>query len=198
VISAVRAGFALFLKKNLKEFVEIRAKVSTFILELDAKAAKSLDAATGNLEKNVYGVVTFVTSVVLLKALQDKTFSGAFSPQIAVLGWILIAFSCLHAWLSWRIITQDLKRYSELYDDLKVLHGAFFSPSEFDSIFSSSGKTPMQKTKDYVFRRRRLVLGVWIVILIVAACLIWYLRTDPTVSTTQSPPAAASPKSTVP
>ena len=179
VVAAVRAGFGMYLKRNLKEFVDLRAKVAAFLLELDAKATKAVESAAGNLEKNLYGVVTFVTSVVLIKALQDKTFTGAFSPQVALLGWTLIGFSALHAVYAWISTDKEMIRATELYNDLKKLYDAFFTEKDFDSIFSTQGQNPIQKTKNYVRSRLISIMLIWWVTLIVTAGLIWFLRADP-------------------
>ncbi len=188
VVAAVRAGFGMYLKRNLKEFVELRAKVAAFILDLDAKATKAVETATGNLEKNLYGIVTFVTSVVIIKALQDKTFTGAFSPQVALLGWTLIGFSFLHAIFACWSTNKELARASELFDDLRKLYSAFFSVLDFDTIFSSEVKkmskgketkktlTPIEKTKAYVRCRLISVMIVWGITLVVAAVIIGFLR----------------------
>ncbi|MGN6556124.1 MAG: hypothetical protein ACTHLW_20640 [Verrucomicrobiota bacterium] len=195
VVAAVRAGFGMYLKRNLKEFVEIRAKVAAFLLELDAKASKAVESATGNLEKNLYGVVTFVTSVVLIKVLQDKTFTGAFSSQVALLGWTLIGFSALHAVFAWRSTDKEMDRATELYDDLKKLYDAFFSEKDFDSIFSSQGLNPIQKTNRYVRSRLVSIMIIWGATLFVAAGLIWYLKAD-TKSASAQPAVQASTNST--
>lgn len=203
VVAAVRAGFGMYLRRNLKEFVELRAKVAAFVLELDAKATKAVESATGNLEKNLYGVVTFVTSVVLIKALQDRTFSGAFSPQVALLGWTLIGFSALHAVFAYWSTNKELERASELFGDLRKLYDAFFSASDFDTIFGSEvqivdkGKaikknvTPIEKTKTYVRCRLKSVMIVWGTTLLVAASIICYLTDEP------KPVSATSPASSV-
>lgn len=179
VVAAVQAGFNMYLKRNLKEFIDLRAKVAAFLLDLDAKATKAVEVATGNLEKNLYGVVTFVTSVVLIKALQDKTFAGAFTPQVAVLGWTLIGFSAMHAVFAWCSTDKELTRATELYNDLRKLYQAFFTESEFDSIFSTEKQTPIEKTKRYVRSRLVFVMIVWALTLIAATVLIFCLRAEP-------------------
>ncbi len=222
VVAAVRSGFGMYLKRNLKEFIELRAKVAAFLLELDTKATKAIEAATGNLEKNLYGVVTFVTSVVLLKAIQDKSFSGAFSPQVALLGWVLVGFSALHAFYAWVSTDKEMDRASQLYSDLRKLYSAFFTEADFDSIFSSDEKdastgrpktvTPIERTKVYVRSRLETIMWVWGITLVVAAIVIGALRTDtpaatvpakqptptptpmqPTPPTAVTPPAAPAP-----
>lgn len=208
VVAAVRAGFGMYLKRNLKEFVELRAKVAAFILELDAKATKAVETATGNLEKNLYGVVTFVTSVVLIKALQDRAFSGAFSPQVALLGWTLIGFSALHAVFAYWSTNRELERASELFDDLRKLYAAFFTASDFDTIFSSEVEivrkgraikksvTPIEKTRIYVRCRLKLVMIVWGTTLLVAASVICFLTIEPKpVSATPPVSGAKGPES---
>ena len=190
VVAALRAGFGMYIKRNLKEFIELRAKVASFLLELDSKASKSLETATSNFEKNIYGVVTFVTSVVLIKALQDKTFTGAFSPQVALLGWALIVFSALHAIFSWKSTDKEMLRGAELYNDLRKLYDAFFSEKDFDSIFSSNGRTPIEKTTHYVRSKLISIMVVWGTILVMAAGLIWHLRTPPTSQPDNQPPVS--------
>jgi hypothetical protein len=176
VMAAVRSGYSLYLKRNLKEFVELRAKVASFILEIDAKAAKSVETVTGNLEKNFYGLTTFITSVVLLKVLQDKTFSGAFTPQLALLGAALILVSAVHAVFARQSALKEMQRANALYDDLRKLYSAFFSPTDFDSIFRTGDKSPIQKTEDYIRSRLRSLLWVWFATLGIAGGLIYILR----------------------
>jgi hypothetical protein len=187
VVAAVQAGFNMYLKRNLKEFIDLRAKVAAFLLELDAKATKAVEAATGNLEKNLYGVVTFVTSVVLIKALQDKTFAGAFSPQVAVLGWTLIGFSAMHAVFAWCSTDKEMRRATELYNDLRKLYSAFFTEAEFDSIFSTEKQAPIEKTKRHVRARLASVMIVWALTLVAATVLIFCLRAEPKDATRVQP-----------
>jgi hypothetical protein len=175
VVAAVRSGYALYLKQNLREFVELRAKVTSFILEIDAKVAKAVETATGNLEKNFYGLVTFVTSVVLLKILQDRTFSGAFTPQMAKLGAALIAISAIHALFARQSTLTEMKRAITLYDDLRAQYAAFFTLVDFDSIFAKGDKPPMKKTEEYLRSRLRSLMGVWFGTLAITSGVIYCL-----------------------
>jgi hypothetical protein len=172
VVAAVRSGYSLYLKKNLKDFVELRAKVAAFIIEIDSKAAKSVETATSNLEKNFYGLTTFITSVVLIKVLQDKTFLGAFTPQLTLLGVALIVISALHAYFARCSALKEMDRAISLYGDLRQLYSAFFTASDFDSLFRSDGKSPVQKTEEYVRDRLFSLMCVWAATLLIASGLL--------------------------
>ena len=130
----------------------------------------------GNLEKNFYGLTTFVTSVVLLKVLQDKTFAGAFTEQLALLGGALILISAIHAVFARASALKKMQRAKALYDDLRQLYSAFFRLSDFDAIFKSGDQSPIEKTESYVRSRLRNLLLVWFGTLLIAGTLIYVLR----------------------
>ncbi|MEO5917913.1 MAG: hypothetical protein ABIS50_27010 [Luteolibacter sp.] len=178
VVAAVRSGYELYLKRNLKDYVDLRSKVTGFILEIDGKASKSVESATGNMEKNFYGLATFVTSILLIKVMTSNSYNGAFSQPVANLGYALIAISFLHAIYAYFSVWGEMERSCTLYDDLRSQYSAFFSPADFDSIFGAGGKSPMIKTRSYVKDRLFWLMLVWIATLILSGVVI-FIETGP-------------------
>lgn len=190
VVPAIKAGYELYLKKNLKDFVEIRSKVTGFILEIEGKAAKSVENAVSNLEKNFYGIATFITSVLLIKVLQDKSFSGAFNPNTARLAYALIGISFLHAAYAATSVLSEMNRSEVLYTDLRRQYSVFFAPADFDNIFGRStvelgrvepsrSSSPLASTRSYVCRRLSWLMAVWIGSLVIAFGLVLSLTERP-------------------
>lgn len=161
VVAAVRGGYELYLKRNLKEYVELRAKVTSTILEIDGRVSKAVETAAGNLEKNFYGLATFVTSVLLIKAMTAKEFTGAFTPQVATLGYIMIAISALHAVYAAISAWGEFTRSEQLYEDLRRQYSQFFTPTDWDALFGSEGNSPMTKTKAYLKSKLQWLMAVW-------------------------------------
>ena len=175
VVAAVRGGYELYLKRNLKEYVELRAKVTSTILEIDGKVSKAVETAAGNLEKNFYGLTTFVTSVLLIKAMTAKEFTGAFTPQVATLGYIMIGISVLHAVYAGISTWGEMTRAEQLYEDLRRQYSQFFTPADWNILFGSEGNSPMKKTKDYLKGKLQSLMLVWGATLLGAAITIFVL-----------------------
>ncbi len=183
VLPAIKSGYELYLTRNLKDYVEIRSKVTSFILEIDGKASKSVENAVSNLEKNFYGLVTFVTSFLLIKVLQDKTFDGAFTQQTASLGYALAAISLLHALYAKSSVNAEMDRSEALYVDLRRQYSTFFAPIDFDKIFGNIDSedatnggysTAIAATRSYVEKRMRVIMSVWIISISIASGIVCY------------------------
>lgn len=175
LVQAVRSGYELYLKRNLKEYVDLRGKVITTILEIDGKASKALETSASNLEKNFYGIVTYASSAVLVKAITDKQLGGVLTPSVAVLGLMLAAISLLHARFAWSTTMNELTRAKEIYDDVRKQYSEFFEPQHFDSIFGTNDQSPMTKVELYVKQRMTKLMGVWIATLVILCVVIVWM-----------------------
>jgi hypothetical protein len=174
-VQAVRSGYELYLKRNLKEYVDLRGKVITTILEIDGKASKALETSASNLEKNFYGIVTYASSAVLVKAITDKQLGGVLTPSVAVLGLMLAAISLLHARFAWSTTMNELTRAKVIYDDVRMQYSEFFEPQHFDSIFGTNDQSPMTKVESYVKERMTKLMGVWIATLVILCVVIVWM-----------------------
>lgn len=174
LVQAVRSGYELYLKRNLKEYVDLRGKVISTILEIDGKASKALETSASNLEKNFYGIVTYASSAVLVKAITDKQLGGVLTPSVAALGIMLAVISGLHAWFAWSTTMNELARANVIYDDLRMQYAEFFEPQHFDSIFGTDEQSPMKKVESYVKIRMKKLMFVWIATLaILCGVIVW-------------------------
>lgn len=161
VVRAVRDGYQLYLKRNLKEYVELRGKVISSILELDGKASRAIETAASNLEKNFYGVVTYAVTTVLAKAISDKTLDSSLPSAVATVGLVLVGLSGLHALYARDAALNELSRAKEVYEELRQQYSEFFDPLHFDSVFGTENNSPMTKMDSYVKGRLRKLMWIW-------------------------------------
>lgn len=134
VWEAIRSNYQIYLKGNIQSYLEVKNKLSELLFDSVARTSKLTDDVLDSLKNNIFVIVTFLVTVVVINGLKDSSFTSIFSTPYLLIAFFLAACS----WFWMRMIREDtLFRHQGATDGMKeVLHSnydKFLMPSEIDA-----------------------------------------------------------------
>jgi hypothetical protein len=167
---AVKSSYRVYQKENIKQYIEIRNKISDQLVELQNKADKIVDGFVGDYKKSLLAVVSFFASVIVIKVVSSGDFSGAFTPEVTALsvGFIVISFF-LMLFSRWEIKKQ-LSRYENFYSNLKIRYTDLLEASDINRILNND--TDFNDNRDFIKERRRKYTILWIISLFILLVIV--------------------------
>jgi hypothetical protein len=161
VLASIRSGYEIYLKQNVRAYIEVKNKLSEFLTDFSEKAVVLADGLTEKLEKNVAAFIVFFISSVIAKVATDKSFTGVLTPALAVIGITIIGFSFIHLAVSLIVFNKDKAKIEQDFDALKARYADILDAKDLDNIFVRTGA--WERTVDQLRFKRRLLVSFWII-----------------------------------
>ena len=162
---AIKSGYKVYQKENIKQYIEIRNKISDQLIELQNKADKIVDSFVSDYKKTFLAVVSFFISVIVIRVVSKGDFTGGFTKEVTLLtiGFLLISLLVMF-FARWEI-NKQIKRYVEFYTNLKERYTDLLDSSDISRILNND--TDFNCNKKFIETKRCAYTILWIVSLIV-------------------------------
>lgn len=173
---AIKSGYKIYQKENIKQYIEIRNKISDQLIELQNKADKIVDSFVGDFKKSLFTVVSFFATVIVIRVVSKGDFSGGFTTEVTLLsiGFLLISLGIMF-FARWEI-NKQMGRYEEFYKHLKERYEDLLDKSDIrrilnnDKDFNSNKKIIEQKRCNYTVLWV-LSLVILLVVVLILFCI---------------------------
>lgn len=182
---AIRSGYNVYQKENIKQYIEIRNKISDQLVELQDKADKIVESFVSDYKKSIIAVVSFFISVIVIEVVSNGSYVKGFTIEVTLLsiGFLLISL-CLMIFSRWEI-KKELIRYNEFYENLKERHKDLLDISDINRILNND--EDFRANKSFIEERKGKYTCLWILslsILFVIIVLLYFINNPcPTIST---------------
>lgn len=163
VLDSIRSSYEIYLRQNVRQYIETKNKLNDYLAEYAAKAAKLGEGLADKFEKNVTAFISFVITSIFAKILVDKTFNGVFNRPVALIGLLLVVGSVLHLVLTAYVFTKDRNRLEKEWDALKARYDDVLTHGDLNRIVEKTGG--FQPIKKHLNSKRNLFIGVWIALI---------------------------------
>ncbi|MDN3379916.1 MULTISPECIES: hypothetical protein [unclassified Pseudoalteromonas] len=171
---SVESGYDLYLKENVKQYIEIKNKISEFIQDQSDKALEMTKSMFSMFKTGLWTFTTFFITVFLLRVVNKGTFSGAFSFEVLMISILLIAVSFIYLAISILEINSDRDRLLGKYSEIRSRYKELLNKKDLDKILNETEITNTERT--YINTKRNRYIWVWIItnILILTVVSILY------------------------
>ena len=161
---AIKSGYKIYQKENIKQYIEIRNKISDQLFELQNKADKIVDNFVSDYKKTFLAIVSFFISVIVIKVVSSGDFIGGFTKEVTLLsiGFLLVSLIVMFV-ARWEI-NKQLIRYSEFYKNLKERYRDLLDESDIKRILNDD--KDFNSNKQFIEKRRKAYTVLWITSLI--------------------------------
>lgn len=118
-IASISSGYQIYLKDNLKQYIEIKNKISESIQKSSEKAsdlAKNVGAA---FRSSIFAIYSFFFSIFLFRIVSGKTPTLEVTPEIY---WIFFSFLCISilvCFYSMNELSDERSRLQTSYKNVK-------------------------------------------------------------------------------
>lgn len=157
---SIKSSYRIYQKQNIKQYIEIRNKISDQLFDIYNKADKITDNFIDSFKKSIFTAVSFFISVVAIRVISKGDFIGGFSFEVTIISIALLIISLFVLIYNKWEITEQIERYKQFYNNLKERYTDLLDSSDIDRI--------LNKDKDFldsisfIERKKKFYTIIWI------------------------------------
>jgi len=179
VMASIQSNYNLYLKENVKEYLELKNKVAEFISDIVSKTGEYACFLLNKFKSNVIAIFAFLFTVILANIVSDQPLSNIFTRDITILLESVLIASFLYLFICYAQSKYEINKVCDSYKLMKNNYLDILTQEDLNDIFDNDRiinnmKSTIQKTrKNYVI--------AWILFIVIAFCVIELVSVDPTV-----------------
>jgi hypothetical protein len=171
---SVQSNFSLYLKENIRQYIDIRNKIFDQLLNFKDRADKIIDNFAGDFKKSLLAFVSFYATVIVIRVVSKGDFAGAFTLETTILSLIFLLITLLIMLASkWELKKQSIN-YKETYQNLKDRYSDLLNRDDINKILNNDND--FSNNIKYINEKEKIYTRIWIasLILIFLVTLVLY------------------------
>ncbi|SEW27368.1 hypothetical protein [Chitinophaga arvensicola] len=130
------SGYKAYEKQNVKQYIELRNKMSDQIISFNEKASKIVDSFASSFQKSALVLISLFSTIIVSKVLTSREPKNVFSFEAGVLSFTFLGFSFIYFLVSWWEIKEQEKRFIEAYRNMKVRNEDLLTKEDIERILN--------------------------------------------------------------
>jgi hypothetical protein len=170
--ASIRSGYEIYLKKNIEQYIEVKNKVSEFLMNMSYKSSEIVDSFSNSIKNSNFIFLSFFLSVIVFNTLSTGKIKLIFTPEIEILSYSILLISLLFLLVSVFYSYETTKRFKKQYKNLKSMYTDIIEEKDLHNIFNQD--KGHEDDLEYILNKTSLYAVYWfleIVILLVAVVL---------------------------
>ncbi|EKN3880256.1 TPA: hypothetical protein ACPZRZ_003937 [Yersinia enterocolitica] len=160
-LKSIESGYDIYLKDNVKQYIEIKNKISELLIAQTDKASDITKNMFATLKTSFWSIVTFFITVILVKLVATKdSSSGIISGEIFIVTLVFITFSFVYLFLTNNEVGEEKKRLFDRYDTIKLRYKDLLNEDDLNKVIDTS--TLRKSDGDYIDKRKKMYTWTWI------------------------------------
>lgn len=133
---SIQSSYKVYEKQNIKQYIEIRNKISDQLLSFHDRANKIIETFASGFQKSALALITFYISAIIIKVLNKNQLTEVFTLDASVLSTAFVLCSLVYFFISrWEIRAQK-KRFNNNYDDVKKRYTDLLDEQDINRILN--------------------------------------------------------------
>uniref|UniRef100_UPI00404A57FB hypothetical protein n=1 Tax=Fulvivirga sp. TaxID=1931237 RepID=UPI00404A57FB len=164
---SVKSSFKVYEKQNIKQYIEIRNKISDQLLDFNHRANKIVETFASGFQKSALALISFYLSAIVIRVLSKGDFVNIFSLDATILSLAFLSGSVIYYWVSrWEIKVQRT-RFVNSYENLKKRYTDLLEPDDIKRILNND--TEFQQDLEFIDKKRKAYSRMWLTVVILLA-----------------------------
>ncbi|MCI4029179.1 hypothetical protein MRP04_01405 [Dickeya dianthicola] len=138
VLKSIESSFDIYLKDNVKQYIEIKNKISEFVISQNDKASDITKNMFSTLKTSFWSIITFFISVFLVKIVTDKSFEGIITKETLIVTFMFLIFSEIYLLFSSREVDEEKKRLLDRYDTIYNRYKDLLNKDDLNTIINTA------------------------------------------------------------
>jgi hypothetical protein len=134
--TSIQSSYKVYEKQNIKQYIEIRNKISDQLLSFHDRANKIIETFASGFQKSAFALLTFYISAIILKVLGKDKLVQVFTIDAAILSTSFILCSIIYFFISkWEVDVQKV-RFQNNYNDIKNRYADLLDQQDINRILN--------------------------------------------------------------
>lgn len=177
VMASIQSNYNLYLRDNVKEYLELKNKVAEFISDTVSKTGEYATNLLDKFKSNIIAIFGFMFTVILANIVSDQPLDNLFTKEITILIECVLAGSFVYLVICYLQSRYEIQKVYDSYEQLKRNYNGILTEDDLLEIFGND--EVMRKMKKTISRSEKLYLVIWIVFLVAALIVIEMISASP-------------------
>jgi hypothetical protein len=174
---SILSSFEIYRKQNIKQYIEIRNKISDNLLDFKNKADKIVESFANDFKKSLFAFISFFASVVVVQVLRTGNFVNVFTVDATILSMAFLFITLIFFFASKWEIKQQKKRYEQTYQNLKDRCKDLLNEDDVNRILYNDND--FNTNIEFINDKRKVYSCLWvgtIIILFISIIILFSMR----------------------
>jgi hypothetical protein len=159
-LQAMVSNHSIYLKENVKQYIDIKNKLSDQIQKQSEKASEMVKTIGGYLRTSVFTVYSFIVTTFIIRSISKTASEGTFTNGIYYIFLMFLLLSLSTLFYAYRESEAEFDRFKAIYQSFKTRYDDLLSNSDRDRILQND--TDFKRDCEYIKQSRRRALILWI------------------------------------
>lgn len=152
---SIQSSYKVYEKQNIKQYIEIRNKISDQLLDFNTRANKVIETFASGFQKSALALITFYFSSIAIKVFSKGNFVNVFTLDTTVLSIVFLIGSFIYFIVAKWEVKEQKKRFVASYTNLKERYTDLLEKDDIQRIlnndkeFNADVKFIEDKLKNY-------------------------------------------------
>lgn len=178
VMASIQSNYNLYLKENVKDYLELKNKVAAFISDTVSKTGEYATNLLDKFKSNIIAIFGFLFTVILADIVSDQPLYNIFTREITILMECVLAGSFVYLFICYFQSRYEINRVYDSYEQLKLNYKEILTEDDLTEVFGNDEMLVNMKRR--INKSKKIYLGLWIFFLIIAFVILEIISTDPT------------------
>lgn len=158
---AILSNYKIYEKDNVKQYIQIRNKISELLIDLQTKIGDIVDNFIGDFKRNLIALISFFISVIVIQVVSKDNFIGGFTNEIILLSVTFLIISMGILFYSRWELKKKVELFQKHYEQIKNRYKELLSESELKYIFEDCDPQKKSSHVSFVDEQRKLYSWLW-------------------------------------
>ena len=173
VYHSIQSGFQTYLKENIKNYIEIRGKITDELNGISKNSAEIAKDYVNAYEKSVFVFLSFFISIFLFKFLKGGDIDNIFTLDATIFSISFLVISIIFLIYSHNKIQNEISRLNRKYSNLKNRYLDLLNQDDINKILDGDNEFNYEIT--YIRDRKRKNTQLWVATIIILVLTIFGL-----------------------
>lgn len=171
---AIISNYSIYLKDSVKQYIEIKNKLSDQIQKQSEKASEMVKSIGSYLRASIFSVYSFVITTFIIRSMSKASTDGLFSDGIYLVFIMFIFLSVGTLVYAYKEAEAELGRFESIYDAFKSRFDDLLSKSDRDRILQNDKE--YKRDVEYVKQSRKRAVYLWLSCLLVVFIFVTIIK----------------------
>lgn len=173
---SIKSSYRVYEKQNIKQYIEIRNKISDQLLEFNNRANKVIETFASGFQKSSLVLISFYTSAIVVKVLGKGEFTNIFTPDATILSIAFIIISYFYYYYSKWEVKEQRKRFVSSYNNLKERYTDLLEQEDITRILNNDNEFNQDiKFIDEKLKKYSKLWMIFLLILLASTLILFFI-----------------------
>ena len=181
VKDSILSNYKIYEKENVKQYIEVRNKLSEMLIDLQEKINNIMDSFVGDFKKTLITLMTFFISVIVIQVISNGDFIGGFTNPIIGLSFAFLLIDLgIFLYSKWEL-KEKLNSFQKHYSQIKKRYKDLLSDVDLDNIFEECNPEKNDRGESLIEKQTIRYSILWvgsIIIIFVFLLVVLFLNND--------------------